>query len=349
MSKRKIAVIGGAGFIGTNTVAAFSRAGDEVVVFDNLVRRGTQSNLDWLQGSHDIIFHKGDIRNASEIMGLFKAHSDIDVVIHLAAQTAVTTSVANPREDFEINALGTFNVLETIRLLEQPPILLYASTNKVYGALDDIALCEMETRHEYRDLPYGIPETWPLDFHSPYGCSKGAADQYVRDYARIYGLSTVVFRQSCIYGYRQFGIEDQGWLAWFAVAALHNQPISVFGDGKQVRDILFVDDLVDAYVKSIDHIDKTAGKVYNLGGGFGQSISVWREFQPLLVDILERPIEAIYSEWRPGDQKVFVADIRQAEIDFGWLPQIGIEEGISRLCAWIREEGDTFRELGIIN
>jgi CDP-paratose 2-epimerase len=349
MNKRKIAVTGGAGFIGTNTVAAFSRAGDDVVVFDNLERRGAEANLAWLREHHDIAFHRGDMREAAEVEQLFQAHPDIAAVIHLAAQTAVTTSVVNPREDFETNALGTFNLLEAIRALQQPPALLYASTNKVYGGLDEVGICEVDTRHRFRDLPHGVPETWTLDFHSPYGCSKGTADQYVRDYARIYGLPTVVFRQSCIYGQHQFGIEDQGWVAWFALAVLHGQPISVFGDGKQVRDILFVDDLVDAYMKALYRIEHTAGKVYNIGGGPKHSISVWKEFQPLLAEICERPVEASFCPWRPGDQKVFIADIRRAEADFGWAPRIGVEEGISRLCSWIRGQGDAFRKLGLID
>ena len=203
-------------------------------------------------------------------------------VVHLAGQVAVTTSVANPREDFEINALGTFNVLEAARNAPTPPIVLYASTNKVYGGMEDLAIVEEPTRYRYRDLPNGIPETQPLDFHSPYGCSKGAGDQYVRDYARIYGLRTVVFRQSAIYGPRQFGVEDQGWLAHFVIAAQLGRPIAIYGDGKQVRDMLYIDDLVRAYTLAIENIDITRGKIYNIGGGADNTLSIWKEAGPQL-------------------------------------------------------------------
>ena len=348
MAKRKILVTGGAGFIGCNIAQAFCEDGDQVVIFDDLSRRGTGHNLEWLQENYAIEFCRGDIRNCADLEQVFTTHPDIGAVIHLAGQTAVTTSVQDPREDFEINLLGTFNVLEAVRRLDKPPVVFYSSTNKVYGGMEDIDVVEEETRYRYRNLPAGIPETTTLDFHSPYGCSKGAAGQYVRDYARIYGLPTVVFRQSCIYGYRQFGIEDQGWVAWFIVAVLSGREITIYGDGKQVRDVLFIEDLVEAYKSALDCIEVTAGKIYNVGGGPERSISIWREFQPLLEKLLERPIPVRKGDWRPGDQPVFIADIRRAKEDFGWEPRIGVEEGITRLFRWVQDNLDLFRQVGII-
>ena len=209
----KILVTGGAGFIGCHTCASFSESGDEVVAFDNLSRRGSRSNADWLKTVHSVRLFEGDVREFKDIETCFTQQGPFDVVIHLAAQVAVTTSVVDPRTDFEINALGTFNILEAVRAQTSPPLVIFASTNKVYGGMEEVAVVEDETRYRYRDFPEGIPESQNLDFHSPYGCSKGAADQYVRDYGRIYGIPTVVARQSCIYGTRQFGIEDQGWVA----------------------------------------------------------------------------------------------------------------------------------------
>ena len=233
-----------------------------------------------------------------------EAAKDADVIVHLAGQVAVTTSVTNPRKDFEANALGTFNALEAARASEREPVFVYASTNKVYGEMDDVALAEEATWYRYADLEFGCPETQPLDFHSPYGCSKGTGDQYVRDYARIYGLRSVVMRQSCIYGPRQFGIEDQGWVAWFVIAAVMGQPITIYGDGKQVRDVLFVDDLLDAYDAAIENIDVAAGSVYNIGGGAENVMSVWVEFEPMLEKLLGKQIPVARGDWRPGPKGV---------------------------------------------
>jgi len=219
---------------------------------------------------------------------------------------------------------------------------LYASTNKVYGGMEQIALVEDATRWRYADLPYGIPESQPLDFHSPYGCSKGSGDQYVRDYFRIYGLPTVVFRQSCIYGPRQFGIEDQGWLAWMVIAAVTRRQITICGDGKQVRDVLQIDDLLDAYDAALAKIDQVAGQVYNIGGGPQNALSIWIEFGPMLENLLGKPIPIARNGWRPGDQRVFVADIRKAECKLGWKPRIGVEEGVIGLFTWINENKALF-------
>lgn len=264
----KYLVTGGAGFIGSNTAYNLLKQGHEVVIVDNLSRAGSVKNLEWLKNEFgEVSFVKQDVRDYDAIRKALSHHRDADAVIHLAAQVAVTTSVVKPREDLEINALGTFNLLEAIREEGIDPVFIYSSTNKVYGATEGLRVVEHDTRYAYQDLASGLGEDIPLDFHSPYGCSKGAADQYVRDYHRIYGIRTVVFRQSCIYGPRQFGVEDQGWLAWFIIASVLGKPISIYGDGKQVRDILYIDDLVRAYVMAAENIEKTKGQVYNIGGG----------------------------------------------------------------------------------
>jgi CDP-paratose 2-epimerase len=281
----------------------------------------------------------GDVRDADRIA---EAAKGADVIVHLAGQVAVTTSVTNPRDDFEVNALGTFNVLEAARLSGKKPIFLYASTNKVYGGMDDVEVVEDATRWHYKDLTYGAPETQPLDFHSPYGCSKGTGDQYVRDYFRIYGLPTVVLRQSCIYGPRQFGIEDQGWLAWMIIAAVTGRKITVYGDGKQVRDVLHVDDLLDAYDAAIANIEVAKGQVYNMGGGVNNVLAIWAEFGPMIESLLGKKIEVARGDWRPGDQRVFYADYRKAERELGWKPKISLEEGIERLFQWVKENKDQF-------
>jgi CDP-paratose 2-epimerase len=276
---------------------------------------------------------RGDIRNYDSLTKALDG--SVEVVLHLASQVAVTTSVQNPREDFEINALGTFNVLEAVRHRCPQAAVLYASTNKVYGGMEEVGFIEQATRYTYADYPLGISESYPLDFHSPYGCSKGAGDQYTIDYARIYGLKTLVFRQSCIYGRRQFGVEDQGWIAHFIIAAVKGRPITIFGDGKQVRDVLHVDDLIRAYQLGINNIDELSGTAINVGGGPANTISVWTEFKPILESLLEEEISAIHKAWRPGDQRVFIADIQQAARKLGWQPTISPEAGIRDLYAWV--------------
>lgn len=335
-------ITGGAGFIGSNYVSRLLERGEKVSIYDNLSRAGSTRNLAWLQGKYgEKAFQliAGDVRDA-ELLTV-SIHS-ADVIVHLAAQVAVTTSVTNPREDFEINAQGTFNVLEAARLSERNPVFLYASTNKVYGGMEDVQVVEDATRWKYANLPLGCPETQPLDFHSPYGCSKGSGDQYVRDYARIYGLPTLVMRQSCIYGPRQFGVEDQGWVAWMIIAAVTGRPLTIYGDGKQIRDILNVDDLLNAYDAGIDRIAAVKGQVYNLGGGPANIMSIWTEFGPLLEKMLGKPVPVQRSDWRPGDQKVFVADIRKAERDLGWKPKVGVSEGVGVLFEWVKENKNLF-------
>ncbi|MEO7910747.1 MAG: SDR family NAD(P)-dependent oxidoreductase [Roseiflexaceae bacterium] len=338
-------ITGGAGFIGCNMAQAWGKQGHTITVYDNLSRPGSERNLEWLRASTGDALQviRGDIRDAAAIAAAVR---DVDVVVHLAGQVAVTTSVENPREDFEINALGTFNVLEAARNAPRPPIVMYASTNKVYGGMEDLAIVEEPTCYRYRDLPNGIPEAQPLDFHSPYGCSKGAGDQYVRDYHRIYGLRTVVFRQSAIYGPRQFGVEDQGWLAHFVIAAQLGRPLAIYGDGKQVRDMLYIDDLVRAYTLAFENIDSTRGKIYNIGGGAQNTLSIWKEAGPQLERLLGKPIPVRYGDWRPGDQPVCVMDITKAEQELGWRPGVGLQDGIERLWNWVRDNRALFEERG---
>jgi CDP-paratose 2-epimerase len=281
-----------------------------------------------------------DVRDAQAVD---HAAAGQELIFHLAGQTAVTTAVAGPQLDFEANALGTLNVLESARKSEEFPTLLFASTNKVYGGMTGVPIVQRDTRYDYADLPFGASEAQPLDFHSPYECSKGAADQYVRDYSRIYGLRTIVFRQSCIYAPQQIGIEDQGWVAWFVIAAHLGRPFTIYGDGRQVRDLLYVDDLIRAYDLAVRQIRVTAGQVYNIGGGPANTLSVWAEFGPLLSDLFEREIRpTAFADWRPGDQPVFISDVRKAERDFNWRPKIGVREGIRRLTQWVQANSTLF-------
>ncbi len=338
----KIFITGGAGFIGSNSADHFLTQGHEVVIFDNLSRVGGQANLAWLAARHGQErwqFVRGDVRNYE---ALTSSIGGADVVLHLASQVAVTTSVQNPREDFEINALGTFNVLEAVRHVCPETAVLYASTNKVYGGMEEMGVVEQETRYAYADYPHGVPETYPLDFHSPYGCSKGAGDQYTLDYARIYGLRTLVFRQSCIYGRRQFGVEDQGWVAHFVIAAVLGRPISIYGDGKQVRDLLHVSDLIRVYELGIDQIDRLQGQALNVGGGPANTLSIWQEFGPLLAELKGEAVAVTLGDWRPGDQRVFIADIRKAETTLGWRPSISPVAGIRDLYNWVSSNPNLF-------
>jgi CDP-paratose 2-epimerase len=339
----RIIITGGAGFIGCNMADACIRAGHNVTLYDNLSRRGSEANLKWLRDVHGrdgFDFIQGDVRDFAAVVAAMRGQ---EAIYHLAAQTAVTSSVSDPRSDFEINAFGTFNVLEAARQAADNPILVFASTNKVYGGMADATVVEAPTRYCLLAYPEGVPEARALDFHSPYGCSKGAADQYVRDYARIYGLRSVVFRQSCIYGQRQMGVEDQGWAAWFIIASVSGRPITIYGNGKQVRDLLHVDDLVRAFRMATERIGVTAGQVYNLGGGPQNTLSIWAEFGPLLSEVLgERVSPVAYQSCRPGDQPVFVADVSKALREFGWAPKVSVREGVERLVEWVRANRDLF-------
>jgi len=335
----KVVITGGAGFIGCNCAKRFIERGYEVVVIDNLSRAGAEKNLKWLEGFGRFSFVRGDIRDHEFVHKTLNQHQPFDAVLHLAAQVAVTTSVVNPREDFEINALGTFNVLEALRTIGTEgtrPLLIYASTNKVYGAMDDIAVEEGDSAYRYVCQPFGAGEERVLDFHSPYGCSKGAADQYVLDYSRIYGIRATSFRQSCIYGYRQFGVEDQGWVAWFTIAAVLGKPITIFGDGKQVRDVLFIDDLVDLYEAAIHNKSAATSTAFNVGGGPSNVLSLL-QLLVMLENLSGRKIAYSFSDWRPGDQRVFVADIRKAKKTLSWAPQVTPTEGVKKLYQWVVE------------
>lgn len=343
MRRSHVLITGGAGFVGSNLTRSLLADGMHVTVVDSLARLGSKHNLDWLKnlpGGDRLRFVEADVRDYET---LERTAADVDVIYHIAGQVAVTTSVDNPREDFEVNALGTFNVLEAARASGRRPIVVFTSTNKVYGGLEDLEVIEGQNGYRFQRLPNGVPETRPLDFHSPYGCSKGTADQYVRDYARIYDLPTVVFRMSCIYGPRQFGTEDQGWLAHFMIAARMGRPITIYGDGKQVRDVLYVDDLVRALRLAVENIDRTAGQVFNIGGGARNALSVWSEFQGLIESVSGHEIEARYDKWRPGDQPCYISDIRKAQEVMGWTPAIRKIDGIRLLWDWIGANSQLFR------
>jgi CDP-paratose 2-epimerase len=337
----KYIITGGCGFIGSNAASRYLKAGHKVVVVDNLSRSGVERNLEWLKPQGDLTLARLDIRDAAEMATLFEKHADVDRILHLAAQVAVTTSVADPRTDFEINALGTLNLLEGMRTAKISAQVIYSSTNKVYGEMTDVPVVENGGRYGYTTLPEGVSEQRSVDFHSPYGCSKGAADQYMIDYHRIYGLSTTVFRQSCIYGYRQFGAEDQGWVAWFMIARELGRAITVYGDGRQVRDILFIDDLLDAFDAAFAAGGAVAGRAYNIGGGPANVLSLVE-----LLAYLDRRsgVKQPYGSagWRPGDQKVFVSNIRRAQAELGWSPKTGVEEGLDRLYEWVAANREMF-------
>lgn len=328
-----ILITGGAGFIGVNSARYFASKGWKVTVLDNLSRRGAEDNLHWLQAQTSIQFERADIRDGATVARLV-GQTRPDVVLHLAAQVAVTTSVMDPREDFEINALGTFNMLEAVREQSPESFFIYASTNKVYGKMDDVTVVERNGRYEYENLTTGVNEVQHLDFHSPYGCSKGVADQYTLDYGRIYGLRSVAFRQSCIYGTRQFGIEDQGWVAWFTIAAVLGKEITIYGDGKQIRDILHVEDLVRAYEAAITHANRAAGNAFNIGGGPGNTLSLL-ELLAHLEHKFGKKIPLTWDTWRPGDQPVFVCDVSRAKNLLGWQPNIGVTAGVDSLTEWV--------------
>jgi CDP-paratose 2-epimerase len=337
---RKLLITGGAGFIGANAVVHYARSGWEVTVLDNLSRAGAERNLEWLRSEVPFRFHRVDVRDARAVEEVVSTTS-ADVVLHLAGQVAVTTSVQNPREDFEVNALGSFNVLEAVRLRTPASLFLYSSTNKVYGDLWSVGVEEKDGRWAYRDLPTGISEKQGLDFHSPYGCSKGTADQYALDFRKSYGIRTVTMRQSCIYGPRQFGVEDQGWLAWFVIAAVTGKPITIFGDGKQIRDVLWVEDLLAAYDAAIERPDAAVGQAFNIGGGPRNTLSLL-ELTLILERRLGLRLEIGWAGWRVGDQKVFFSDTTKARTVLGWEPQVGVEEGVGKLIRWVQANRSLF-------
>ncbi len=324
-----VLITGGAGFVGCHLADALLGDGHRVIVADDFSRAGGEANAAWLRGRHGgrMRIVRVDVADAARLAPLV---CEAGQVYHLAAQVAVTTSLVHPALDLRTNVLGTFNVLEAARIVVRPPAILFTSTNKVYGGMSDVPVDIGEDGYRYADGRCGVDEAQPLDFHSPYGCSKGAADQYVRDYARIYGLPTVVFRLSCIYGTRQLGTEDQGWVAHFARAILAGEPLTVYGDGHQVRDILWVDDLVRAMRAAMARIDSVAGQVFNIGGGVRNTVSV-RGVIERLQEIAGTRGEVSFAGWRPGDQKVYVSDTARAEHMLEWRAETVWEEGLERL------------------
>jgi CDP-paratose 2-epimerase len=332
---RPILITGGAGFIGTNLASRLLREGHQVIVFDNLSRAGVERNLGWLTQTYgtQVRVIDGDIRDLPQVS---RAVRDAEKVFHLAAQVAVTTSLSEPSEDFEINARGTLHVLEAIRRLERPIPLLFTSTNKVYGDLRDLELKVRGDRYQpatAHEAKAGVDEACGLSFHSPYGCSKGAADQYVLDYARTFGLPAVVFRMSCIYGPHQCGNEDQGWVAHFIIKALRGEPVVLYGDGRQVRDVLFVDDLVEAMTLAQRHIDRISGQAFNIGGGPSHTISLLELLN--LIDQLARKPPVRFEGWRPADQRYYVSDISRFTAATGWRPSTSVRDGVAKLMRWL--------------
>ena len=337
----KLLITGGYGFLGSNLADEALRRGVEVIVLDDLSRTGSGLNRDWLAGRGAHEFVRADVRDAAAVDALV-ARARPDAILHLAGQVAMTTSLADPRADFEINAMGTLNVLEAVRAHAPRCAVLYSSTNKVYGDLEELRYEERETRWHCVDRPDGFDERTALSFHSPYGCSKGAADQYVLDYARMYGLRTTVFRHSSMYGGRQFATFDQGWIGWFCAEALRiaggdRTPIRIAGDGKQVRDVLHADDMIALYFRALERIDATAGEAFNVGGGMVNSLSL-RELFTLLEEIVGVPLPVEQGPPRHSDQRVFVADLAKARRLLEWSPRVTARDGIARMVEWTREQ-----------
>ncbi len=330
----KVLVTGGCGFIGTNVCLFHLKRKDEVVCIDNLYRKGVEFNLKLLKNFSNFEFYKIDIRDKKKIENVFKQYK-FDIIYHLAAQVAVTLSVENPVEDFEINVLGTLNLLEATRKYQPESFFIFSSTNKVYGGMENLKIKEKNEKYYLVDYPNGIDENFNLDFHSPYGCSKGAAEQYVRDYARIYNLKTVVFRQSCIYGPYQFGMVDQGWIAYFCIQALLDKEITIYGDGKQVRDVLYIDDLIKAYWLAYKNNKKVKGEIFNIGGGKNNTVGIL-EFIKYLEKKLDKKINYRFAPWRPGDQKYFVSDNKKLRKILNWYPRIDLNSGFEKLLSWLK-------------
>jgi CDP-paratose 2-epimerase len=340
--KKPVLITGGAGFIGTNLAHRLLENDQRVVLFDNLSRPGVIKNLEWLRGTHGdrVQFVRGDISDTAAVAEVVKSAGK---VFHFAAQVAVTTSLDDPINDFEINARGTLNLLEAIRAMDTPPPLVFTSTNKVYGDLKDVTISGRGTRYEPEDSTlraHGFGENRPIDFHSPYGCSKGAADQYVLDYARTFHLPAVVFRMSCIYGLHQFGNEDQGWVAHFLIRAIAESPITIYGDGKQVRDVLFVDDLVDAFLLAQEKMRDLSGQAFNMGGGAANTVSLLELLRIIEAVHGKRP-ELEFADWRAADQLYYVSDTRKFSQATGWKPKVSATQGIGRLYHWLLENVDS--------
>jgi len=337
----KILITGGCGFLGSNLSAHALEAGHELIIFDNLCRNGSIKNFQWLTAQGEFNFFHGDIRNENDVVRVV-AENRPDAIFHLAGQVAMTTSIVNPRMDFEINALGTHNLLEAVRIYNPYAAVIYSSTNKVYGDLEQYNYRETETRYVCVDKPEGFDEATPLNFHSPYGCSKGTADQYMLDYARIFGLKTVVFRHSSMYGGRQFATYDQGWVGWFCQKAMeikqgvHKNSFTISGSGKQVRDVLHADDLKHLYSVAVANIDKVKGQVFNIGGGVANSLSLLELFS-LLYEINGIKLDYTKLPVRESDQRVFVADMSKVKRLLDWAPIVSSREGVKRMVEWVSQ------------
>ncbi len=336
---RPVLVTGGAGFIGSNLADRLAREGHEVIVLDCLARKGAELNADWLKLNHAgrITLVASDIRDSTAVR---QAVAQAGAIFHFAAQVAVTTSFADPREDFSVNLGGTLALLEEVRRQQRPIPFIFASTNKVYGELADVSLVQEADAYrpcEAQLRDHGVSEARPLDFHTPYGCSKGGADQYVLDYARSFDVPTAVLRMSCIYGPRQMGNEDQGWVAHFLIQALKGEPITIFGDGRQVRDILFVEDAIEAYLSAWRRIGSVKGRAFNLGGGVANAVSL-RALIAFIEDELGHEVKIEYENWRPGDQRYYVSDRRRAERDLALAEPMPWRHGVRKLLNWLRSQ-----------
>ena len=336
----KYLVTGGCGFVGSNLAAEVLRRGEELFVFDNLYRFGSADNLKWLQKQGEFKYYPRDIRNANDVETVVREVRP-DYIFHLAGQVAMTTSIENPRLDFETNAIGTFNLLDSVRKYCPDAVVMYSSTNKVFGDFENLHFTEEPTRYSCVEFPNGFPSDMTLDFHSPYGCSKGCADQYLLDFHRIYGLKTIVFRHSSMYGINQHATFDQGWIGWFCQQALEikmnpkRAPFTISGNGKQVRDVLYNEDIVNLYFTAKDVID-AYGQVFAIGGGLSNSLSLIELFS-MLENKLDIKMTFRQLPWRESDQKVFVADISKAKNIIGWTPAVTAEDGIGRMLDWLRQ------------
>lgn len=333
-----ILITGGCGFLGSNLAAYGIENNNNITIFDNLSRLGSYDNYQWLKTEGDFKFIHGDIRNKNDVESIIK-NNEFDAIFHLSGQVAMTTSIENPYKDFETNVLGTLNILDSVRKYSSNTHIFYSSTNKVYGDLEEFNYVEENTRYVCKEYPNGFPETVNLNFHSPYGCSKGSADQYMLDYNRIFGIKTTVFRHSSMYGSRQFSTYDQGWIGWFCQKALEtknnrNTIFTISGNGKQVRDILHASDMINLYYSALNNSDRVSGKIYNIGGGMEQSLSLLELFS-LLNDMLNIKLRYEQLPFRISDQKVFVADISKINKDINWKPEITSYNGISEMILWL--------------
>ena len=339
---KKILITGGAGFIGSNSALTFARHGWQIYLIDNLSRKGGKINLTNLKKKIKFKFYNCDIENIKKLSSIINKIKP-QLIIHCAGQVAVTTSVKNPRFDFNSNATGTLNVLESIRLYSKKSKLIFLSTNKVYGDVSNRLIKSNKKRYSFIGKLKNIDENYPLDLHSPYGCSKGAADQYVRDYSRVYGLDTIVLRMSCIYGNMQFGMEDQGWITWLTILSFFNKKIKIFGDGKQVRDVLFVSDLVQLFLK-ISKTKKNDDNIYNIGGGFNNSISILELIEILNKKLNKKNNYKNYS-WRPGDQKIYISNISKVKKSYKWYPKTKVNQGLDTVISWIKENESGIKKI----